>query len=49
MKIKKLVLALVCFSSPLYAENDQQLEREIERLQKQTQQLQSQLIALQKN
>ncbi|WP_058534155.1 LbtU family siderophore porin [Legionella saoudiensis] len=47
MKIKKLVLALVCFSSPLYAENDQQLQREIERLQKQTQQLQSQLIALQ--
>lgn len=48
MKIKKLVLALVCFSSPLYAENDQQLQREIERLQEQTQQLQSQLIALQK-
>jgi hypothetical protein len=35
-------------SSPLYAENDQQLQREIELLQKQTQQLQSQLIALQK-
>lgn len=48
MKIKKIVLALVCFSSPLYAENDQQLQREIERLQKQTQQLQSQLVTLQK-
>lgn len=48
MKFKKIVLALVCFSSPLYAENDQQLQREIKRLQKQTQQLQSQLIALQK-
>lgn len=48
MKFKKIVLALVCLSSPLYAENDQQLQREIAQLQKQTQQLQSQLIALQK-
>lgn len=48
MKFKKIVLALVCLSSPLYAEHDQQLQREIERLQKQTQELQTQLIALQK-
>lgn len=48
MKLKKFVLALVCLSSPLYAEQDQQLQQEIERLQKQTQQLQTQLVALQK-
>lgn len=48
MKFKKIVLALVCLSSPLYAEQDQEMQREIERLQRQTQQLQTQLIALQK-
>ena len=45
MKFKKIVLALVCLSSPLYAEHDQELQREIERLQRQTQQLQTELIA----
>ncbi len=48
MKFKKIVLALVCLSSPLYAESDQQLQRKIERLQRQTQQLQNQLVSLQK-
>ena len=48
MKYKKALLALVCLSSPLYAENDQKLEHEIARLQKQTQQLQAQLATLQK-
>lgn len=48
MKFKKIVLAIVCFSSPLYADQDQQLKREIELLQKQTIQLQSQLKALER-
>lgn len=48
MKFKKVFLALVCLSSPLYAENDQQLQRQIARLQKQTQLLQTQLDALQR-
>ncbi|MCL9683077.1 FlxA-like family protein [Legionella maioricensis] len=48
MKFKKIILALACLSSPLYAENDQQLLQEIQRLQKQTQMLQSQLNKLQK-
>jgi hypothetical protein len=48
MKFKKIVLAIVCFSSPLYADNDRQLQRQVELLQKQTQQLQSQLVTLQK-
>lgn len=48
MKFKKILLALACISSPLYAEHDQQLLQEIQRLQKQTQTLQSQLVKLQK-
>ncbi|MGL5742616.1 MAG: LbtU family siderophore porin [Legionella sp.] len=48
MKYKKIIFGLVCLSSPLYAEHDQQLERQIARLQQQTQQLQSKLDALQK-
>ncbi|HHF7337634.1 TPA: LbtU family siderophore porin [Legionella anisa] len=48
MQYKKIILALVCLSSPLYAEHDQQLQRQIARLQKQAQQLQSQLDTLQK-
>jgi hypothetical protein len=48
MKCKKIVLALVCLSSPLYAEHDQQLALEIARLQKQAQLLQAQLNTLQK-
>jgi hypothetical protein len=47
MKLKKIILALACLSSPLYAENDQQLQRQINLLQKQTQQLQTQLTQLQ--
>jgi hypothetical protein len=48
MKLNKVLLALVCLSSPLYAENDQQLQREIQLLQKQTRDLQAQLDRLQK-
>lgn len=48
MKYKKIILALICISSPLYAENDQQLLQEIQRLQQQTQLLQTQLNKLQK-
>ncbi|WP_454781487.1 LbtU family siderophore porin [Legionella sp. WA2022007384] len=48
MQYKKIILALVCLSSPLYAEHDQQLQRQIARLQKQAQQLQTQLDTLQK-
>jgi len=48
MKCKKIILALVCLSSPVFADQDQQLQDEIIRLQKQTQQLQIQLAALQK-
>jgi hypothetical protein len=48
MKFKKIVLALVCLSSSLYAESEQQVKRDLVRLQKQTQQLQAQVIALQK-
>ncbi len=48
MQYKKILLALVCLSSPLYAEHDQQLQRQIALLQKQAQQLQAQLDTLQK-
>lgn len=48
MNYRKIVLALLCFSSQLYAENDQQLQLEIKRLQRQTHQLQSQLDRIQK-
>ncbi|HHT0594363.1 TPA: LbtU family siderophore porin [Legionella anisa] len=48
MQYKKIILALVCLSSPLYAEHDQQLQRQIASLQKQAQQLQAQLDLLQK-
>ncbi|MBL7481628.1 LbtU family siderophore porin [Legionella bononiensis] len=48
MKFKKIILALACLSTPLYAENDQQLQREIQRLQHQAQDLQTQLDRLQK-
>jgi len=48
MQYKKIILALACLSSPLYADNDQQLQLEIERLQKQTLELQQQLNNLQK-
>ncbi len=47
MKLKKIVLAMVCFSSPLYAEHDQQLQQQIHLLQKQTHALQTQLAQLQ--
>jgi hypothetical protein len=48
MKVKKILLVLSLLSSPLYAENDQQLVREINRLQQQTQKMQAQLNKLQK-
>jgi hypothetical protein len=48
MAFKKIVLALVCLSSPLYAKQDHQVQRDLARLQKQTQQLQAQVTALQK-
>ncbi len=48
MNFKKIVLALVCIVSPLYADQDKQLERQIELLQQQTIQMQSQLQAMQK-
>lgn len=48
MKFKKIILAIAVLSSPLYAENDQQLLQEIQRLQQQTQLMQAQLNKLQK-
>lgn len=48
MKYTKVILALACLSSPLYAENDRQLQSEIQRLQHQAQDLQAQLDRLQK-
>lgn len=48
MKVKKILLALTFLSSPLYAENDEQLIQEIKRLQQQSKNLQSQLNTLQK-
>lgn len=47
MKYKKFILALACFSSPLYADQDQQLKSEIQRLQHQAEDLQAQLDRLQ--
>ncbi|HAT2067922.1 TPA: FlxA-like family protein [Legionella pneumophila] len=48
MKFKKFILALACLSSPLYADQDQQLKSEIQRLQHQAEDLQAQLNRLQK-
>lgn len=48
MKFKKIILALACLSTTLYAENNQQLQREIQRLQHQAKDLQTQLDRLQK-
>lgn len=48
MKFKKIILALACLSSPLYADNDRQLQQEIKKLQRQTQSLQAQLDRVQK-
>lgn len=48
MKYKKIILALACLSSPLYAENDQQLQRQIQNLQHQARDLQIQLDRMQK-
>jgi hypothetical protein len=47
MHLKKTILAILCFSSPLYAEHDKQLEQQINLLQQQTKVLQSQLDLLQ--
>jgi hypothetical protein len=46
MHYKKIILVIICLSSPLYAVQDQQLQHKITLLQKQTQQLQAQLDAL---
>lgn len=48
MKLKKILLILVCLSTPLYAENDKQLQLKIDRLEKQARELQNQLNGLQK-
>jgi hypothetical protein len=48
MQYRNIFLALLCFSSSLYAETDKELQREILRLQHQTQDLQKQLNKLQK-
>lgn len=48
MQYKKIMLVLVCLSSPLYADQEEQLHQQIMQLQKQAQQLQTQLGALQK-
>lgn len=48
MKYKKIIIALTCLSAPIYADNDRQLQLEIQKLQNQTQALQSQLNTLQK-
>jgi hypothetical protein len=47
MRYKKIILALACITSPLYAENDRQLQQEIRQLQQQTKVLQAQLNRLQ--
>jgi hypothetical protein len=47
MKLKEILLAIVCCSSPLYAEQDPQLQQQIRLLQQQTQALQKQLSQLQ--
>lgn len=48
MNCKKLLIALICISSPVFAESDKQLLKKIELLQQQTQNLQSQLNSLQR-
>lgn len=48
MKYKKIIIALTCLSTPLFADNDRQLQKEIQRLQAQTQALQKQVSLLQK-
>lgn len=47
MKLKKIILAMVCFSSPLYAEQEQQLQQQISSLQQQAEALQTELANLQ--
>ncbi len=48
MKFKKVLMALAVLSSPIYAEQNQQIQREIQRLQNQARDLQAQLDRLQK-
>ena len=48
MKRKALIMAISALASPLFAANNEQLQREIQRLQEQTKQLQVQLNNLQK-
>jgi hypothetical protein len=47
MKLKKTLLTMLCFSAPLYADQDQQLQQQIRLLQQQTKALQTQLSNLQ--
>lgn len=48
MQLKKIIVLITCLSSPLYAAEDQHLQREIKLLQEQTQKLQAQLKGLQR-
>lgn len=47
MKLKKIVLAMICFSSSLFAEQDEHVQQKIRLLQQQAQDLQAQLSQLQ--
>lgn len=47
MKLNKILLALICISSPLYADQDQDLKKEIKLLRQQAESLQAQLDRLQ--
>ncbi len=48
MKFNKVLLAMACISSSLYAVQDKQLQREIQSLQNQTTQLQKKIDTLQR-
>lgn len=47
MRVKSILLAILCASSPLYAESNQHLEQQVKLLQEQSNALQSQLSQLQ--
>lgn len=46
MKYNKILLALACLSSPIWAQSNPNVQREIDKLQAQTEQLQAQLTRL---
>jgi hypothetical protein len=48
MKLNKILLALACISTPLYADQDQDLKQEIRLLKRQAEDLQTQLDRLQR-